>query len=111
MSTTTTLTAPERTYQQQMQALKAANQIRARRSELKRELKAGRRSVEPLLSEPPAWLESMKLFELLLSVPKIGRVKASKVLARSGVSPSKTVRGLSPRQRQELLAWLRRGGR
>jgi hypothetical protein len=100
--------APERSPDQRMAALERANEIRTRRAELKRELKAGRQSIHQLLLAPPAWLETAKVFDMLLAVPKYGRVKANKVLAQCRISPSKTFGGLSERQRSELIAMLRR---
>jgi hypothetical protein len=48
------------------------------------------------------------VFDLLLSVPKYGRVKVNKILSTCRVSPSKTIGGLSQRQRTELVALMRR---
>ena len=45
---------------------------------------------------------------MLLAVPKYGRVKANKVLQQCRISPSKTVGGLSERQRGELVSLLQR---
>ncbi len=100
--------APERSLGQRMAALKRANQIRTRRAELKRELKSGRQSIHQLLLDPPEWLETAKVFDMLFAVPKYGRVKVNKVLAQCRISPSKTFGGLSERQRSELIAILRR---
>jgi len=41
-------------------------------------------------------------------VPKYGRVKVNKVLQQCRISPSKTIGGLSQRQRTELVSMLRR---
>jgi hypothetical protein len=45
---------------------------------------------------------------MLLAVPKYGRVKVNKVLTQCRISPSKTIGGLSERQRDELVKLLRR---
>jgi hypothetical protein len=100
--------APERSLMQRMDALNRANEIRTKRAQLKRDLKAGRTAIHELLTEPPSWLETAKVFDLLLAVPKYGRVKANKVLTQCRISPSKTIGGLSQRQRAELVALLRR---
>ena len=100
--------APERSLNQRMDALQRANQIRTRRAQLKRDLKAGRVSIQKLLLEPPDFLETAKVFDMLLAVPKYGRVKANKVLQQCRISPSKTIGGLSERQRTELVGMLRR---
>ena len=100
--------APERSLDQRMEALKRANEIRSARAQLKRDLKAGRRSIHDLLLEPPEYVETAKVFDMLLAVPKYGRVKVNKVLQLCRISPSKTIGGLSQRQRAELVSMLRR---
>ncbi len=112
MSTTTLRpSAPERSPTQRLEALAIANQIRTRRKLLKRDLKAGRQSLTCLLADPPPdWLESMKVIDLLLALPKVGRVKAAKTLNAGKISPAKTVGGLTDRQRDALIEVLGRRG-
>ena len=93
---------------QRMDELERANRIRTARAQLKRDLKAGKVSIHKLLLEPPEYLETAKVFDMLLAVPKYGRVKANKVLVQCRISPSKTIGGLSERQRTELVSLLRR---
>jgi hypothetical protein len=100
--------APERSLVQRMEALQRANDIRTRRAQLKRDLKAGRQAIHELLLDPPEYLETAKVFDLLLAVPKYGRVKVNKILTQCRISPSKTIGGLSQRQRSELVLLLRR---
>ena len=91
-----------------MRALRRANEIRSRRAKLKRDLKAGKAKIETLLLKPPEYVLSAKAFDMILAVPKFGRVKANRVLTHCRISPSKTIGGLSERQRRELVAQLRR---
>jgi hypothetical protein len=98
--------APERSPDQRTAALNRANEIRTLRAQLKRDLKAGRTSIAALLLDPPSWLESAKVLDMLLALPKVGRVKATKTLDSCRVSPSKTFGGLTDRQRAELAARL-----
>ena len=100
--------APERSLIQRMDALQRANEIRTKRAQLKRDLKGGRVSIHDLLLTPPDYLETAKVFDMLLAVPKYGRVKVNKVLQQCRISPSKTIGGLSQRQRSELVGQLRR---
>ena len=100
--------APERSLVQRMEALQRANEIRSKRAQLKRDLKAGRASIHKLLLDPPEFLETAKVVDMLLAVPKYGRVKVDKILRTCKISPSKTVGGLSERQRAELVSLLRR---
>ena len=100
--------APERSLTQRMDALKRANEIRTQRASLKRDLKAGRKQIHVLLLNPPEYLLTAKVFDLLLAVPKYGRVKVNRILTQCRISPSKTIGGLSERQRGELVSFLRR---
>ena len=83
---------------------KRANEIRTERAQLKRDLKAGKVKIETLLLDPPEYVGSAKVFDMILAVPKYGRVKANRILNQCRISPSKTIGGLSERQRAELVA-------
>src|SRR5215213_4541922 len=98
--------APERSLTQRLDALERANEVRTKRAQLKRNLRGGRCSINDLLLNPPDYIETAKVFDMLLAVPKYGRVKVGKCLSQCRISPSKTIGGLSPRQRDELVAWL-----
>jgi S13-like protein len=100
--------APQRSLSQRMEALKRANAIRTRRAKLKRDLRAGRSNPQGLLLSPPEYVLTAKVSEMLLAVPKYGQVKVNKILAQCRISPSKTIGGLSPRQRAELVSYLRK---
>lgn len=99
-------TAPERSLQQRMIALQRANEVRTRKAADKKRIKAGEVNAWVRLIDPPDYWRTAKVFELLVSVPKIGRGKADKILRRERVSPSKTIGGLSERQRQALVVAL-----
>jgi hypothetical protein len=99
---------PKRTRDQRLRALRKANNVRSRRAQLKRDLKAGKVKVETLLLDPPDYVHSAKAFDIIVAVPKYGRVKANKILTQCRISPSKTIGGLSERQRAELVHMLRR---
>jgi hypothetical protein len=108
LKTPSTGLTPERSLDQRKRALQQANEIRSKRAALKRDLKAGRVKIQKLLLNPPEFLRTAKVYDMLLAVPKYGRVKANKVLNRCRISPSKTFGGLSERQRQEIVAYLSR---
>ena len=94
---------PHQSIEQRMSALARANEIRARRARLKRELKAGRASVPSIVLEPPSYVETMKLWDLMIAMPRWGRVKVNRTLTHLRISPSKTIGGLSERQRHEIV--------
>ena len=101
-----TAMTPERSPNQRLAALARANEIRSQRAQLKRDLKAGRISIQQLLTAPPIYLETAKVADMLLAVPKYGRVKVNKILHNCRISPSKTIGGLSERQRADLVTLL-----
>ncbi len=95
--------APVRSLDQRMDALKRANDVRVRRAKLKKDLKDGRVRIEAILGSPPEYVETAKVIDILMAVPKFGRVKAARFLNTCRISQSKTVGGLSERQRTELI--------
>jgi S13-like H2TH domain len=99
---------PERSLDQRIDALSRANEVRTLRAQTKRDLNARRVSIGALLVDPPPYLETAKVFDMLLALPKIGSVKATKILHSCRVSTSKTFGGLSQRHRAELAAHLDR---
>jgi S13-like H2TH domain len=96
--------APQRSLDQRMEALKRANDIRVKRAKLKKGLKDGQLRIEQILAAPPDYVSTAKVFDILMAVPKFGRVKAARFLNQCRISQSKTVGGLSERQRSELIA-------
>src|SRR4030042_402837 len=79
---------PERSQQQRMEALRRANDIRSERARLKEALRIGQSAIVDILADPPACVHTAKLLDLLLAVPKYGRVKANRALERGRISPA-----------------------
>lgn len=79
--------------------------MRSRRAALKADLKRGTVGLREILVAPPDYLLTAKVVDLLMAAPKCGRVKSAKIMELCRVSPSKTIGGLSERQRSELLAY------
>ena len=102
-----TLATPERSLAQRFEALERANEIRSARAQLKRDLKAGRRSVAGVLAAPPENLLTLKVEALLRATPKYGQAKVDRVLRTARVSPSKTLGGMTDRQRREVVNLLK----
>ena len=98
-------TAPERSLDQRMDALLRANHVRTQRAALKADLKRGSVSIRSVLASPPDYLLTAKIVDVLMAAPKCGRVKSARIMEQCRVSRSKTVGGLSQRQRRELLAF------
>jgi hypothetical protein len=95
--------APARSLDQRMEALQRANDVRVQRAQLKRDLKAGQAQIEEILLRPPEFVSTAKVFDMLMAVPKFGRVKAARLLNQCRISQSKPVGALSERQRTYLV--------
>lgn len=101
------IVAPERSVEQRMAALKVANEVRSRKAELKRELRENRMLILKAICDPPVWLRNAKVEEILLATRGFGRVKVREMLRAAEIAPSKTVGGITDRQRVLLLRRLR----
>lgn len=102
-----TSATPIRTLEQRLEALRRANDIRSRRARLKKDLKQSNIKIEEILVDPPEFIKTAKVVDVLLAVPNCGKVKSIKVLNHCRISPNKTVGGLSERQRRELVTFFR----
>ena len=96
--------APVRSLDQRMEALQAGQRHPGQAAQLKKRPQV-RRGVDRRDSRAtrPEYVSTAKVFDMLMAVPKFGRVKAARLLNQCRISQSKTVGGLSDRQRQELI--------
>jgi hypothetical protein len=101
---------PGRSREQRLRALRLANEIRSARAQLKKDLASGKIELAQILARPPEWVRTARVRDVLLALPKVGSVKAGRILADCGIADSKTLGGLTERQRTELLNRFRRGG-
>ena len=95
---------PARSREQRMAALAEANRVRSLRAALKADLHEGRVSLASVLADPPDFVQNAKVSTLLGAAPQCGPIKAAKIMDRCRISSSKTVAGLTERQRAELIA-------
>lgn len=103
----TVMDAPTRTVEQRFAALALANEVRVKRSRLKADIKSGERSLVDVLADPPEFALTAKVWDFLMAAPGVGPTRINRWLSRSAISPSKTLGGLTVRQRGELIKWLR----
>lgn len=94
---------PSRTPEQRTIALELANKTRLYRAALKRSIKTGATSAADVIADNHPLTATMKVYDVLLAVPRVGEFKARRLLALEQVSEVKTVGGLSPRQRGRLM--------
>ena len=95
-----------RSSDQRLDALRKANEIRAGRSQLKKDLAAGKVQIVDVLARPPECAETERVSVLLLAVPKYGNARVSRLLTKTRISDSKRLVGLTDRQRAELIEHL-----
>lgn len=94
---------------QHMVALTRANRIRVARADLKRKIGSGERSVAGVIFQSPEEADTMTVFDLLLAQHRWGEHRAQEFLAAARVPESKTVGGLTDRQRRKIVDQLERG--
>jgi hypothetical protein len=92
--------------EQSMRALASANRVRTARKQLKERLALGEEDARELLREVPPWLSSAEIMDFLTWIPKVGEVKARKIVAKAMLNPSRTLSALTERQRQEVASLL-----
>ena len=98
---------PGRSREQRLRALEQADEVRTARAELKRELAAGKIELAAILADPPPCARTARVRDLLVALPRIGAVRAGHVLGHCGIAHSKTLGGLTDRQRGALISLLR----
>ncbi len=86
---------------QAMEALSYANEIRLGRASVKKELATGAISLDAAFDLEA--VQTMAVGKLLLAAKGIGPSKASKMLRRARVSPSRPVNLLGPVERRLLV--------
>jgi hypothetical protein len=97
---------PDRTHLQRAEALQHANEIRLYRAQVKRALKAGELNIVDLLAGAAyedQRLAMMKVYDLVFATPQFGRTRVNQLFVSCMIAQSKTVAGLTGRQRDELL--------
>ena len=99
---------PKMSDDQRRAALQQANLIRRQRADDKDRIKARQLDPRQILAAPPEYWAGARIAYLLRSVPGVGRTKIERILHDNGVSPVKTLGGLSDQQRERLARALDR---
>jgi guanylate kinase len=92
-------------------ASRAAIAARRARAEVKRAVATRQRSASDVLdaawtAEPSPAEASLRVRELLTSIPTLGPTRAARVMEQLGIAQSKRVGGLGPRQRVKLREYV-----
>jgi hypothetical protein len=99
--------APARSAEQRREALARANQVRHQRACLKADLKRGSLSIATIIMDPPEYLATAHVLDVIMALPRYGHMRATALLERCRVSPRKTI-GDSPSA--SVASCLRRSG-
>ncbi|MCI1675285.1 MAG: integration host factor MihF [Ancrocorticia sp.] len=96
---------PTLTPEQRSAALEKAAVARARRADLKRDLKSGKITVSEVLgkAKDDEVIGKLRVSALLSSLPGIGAAKSKQIMEEVGISESRRVAGLGQHQRAELI--------
>ena len=62
--------------------------------------------IASVISDPPEYVQTAKVFDMLIAVPKYGKVKATRFLNPAASPRARPSAGLSERQRSELVELL-----
>ena len=94
---------PQLTDEQRKAALEKAAAARHARAELRESIKSGKVSLKEVLDSDDPIAARMKVSALIESLPGYGKAKAAKIMNELGISPTRRVKGLGARQREQLL--------
>lgn len=97
---------PHLSEEQRQQARDAATQARRRRAEVKERLRSGEISISDVLrlADTDEVVAHTKVMDVLKSQPRVGEVRAGKVMERLRIASNRRLRGLGKHQIDGLIA-------
>lgn len=94
---------PQITPEARAAALEKAGEARRARSELKTKLKMGSTTLRDVLASKDEVVLKTKVLTILESLPKLGKVKARRLMDEVGIADTRRVQGLGDQQKIRLL--------
>jgi S13-like H2TH domain len=100
------VTIPPLSDEQRQQARHAATQARRRRAAVKQGLRTGELTLPEVLqtAESDDVIAHTKVVDVLKSLPRVGAVRAERVMERLDIAPNRRLRGLGRHQVAALTA-------
>ena len=100
------MSIPPLSDEQRQQARLAATDARRRRAEVKQALRRGERTLAEVLeaAEHDDVVAHTKVVDVLKSLPRVGAVRAAKVMERLDIASNRRLRGLGKHQTAALVA-------
>ena len=100
------MTIPPLSDDQRQQARNAATEARRRRADIKQSLRSGERTLSEVLelAEHDDVIAHTKVIDVLKALPRVGAVRAGRVMERLDIAANRRLRGLGKHQTAALLA-------
>ena len=100
------MTIPPLSDDQRQQARNAATEARRRRADIKQSLRSGERTLTEVLelAEHDDVIAHTKVIDILKALPRVGAVRAGRVMERLDIAANRRLRGLGKHQTAALLA-------
>jgi len=94
---------PTLSDEERKKALQKAQQIRSKRMEVRKQLKAGKLALSDVLNNTGDEVYAkMRVKYLLESLPQVGKIIAQKIMEEIGIDEARRVQGLGSRQKSQL---------
>jgi guanylate kinase len=93
---------PQLTLAQRHLALLKAQQSRQERAEVKRQITSGKLTIFDAINDPRESIRRMKVLELLTALPGVGKSRATLIMERRRISPTRRIGGLGHLQLRAL---------
>jgi DNA uptake protein ComE-like DNA-binding protein len=95
---------PQLTPEERAQALEKAKQARAKRAEVREQIKSGKLTLAQVIDmRDDEVIGRMKVSTLIETLPGYGKAKAEKIMSELTIAESRRLRGLGNRQVADLL--------
>jgi guanylate kinase len=98
----TNVPPPKLTHEQRIAALEKAKSSRRERAEVKRAIALGEINIFDAINDPRDSIRRMKVIELLSAIPGVGIARATLIMERRNISPSRRIGGLGQLQLKAL---------
>ncbi len=98
------MAVPKLSTEERAKALAKAQEMRTKRMELRKQLKAGEVTLKAVLDDMDNEVVArMKVKYLLESLPNVGKITAKSLMDEIGINESRRVQGLGKRQISQLM--------
>lgn len=99
------MTIPPLSNEQRLEARHAATEARRRRAEVKQRLRTGELTLAEVLdlAETDDVVAHTKVVDALKALPRVGAVRAEKIMTRLDIAPNRRLRGLGKHQVAALV--------